>query len=274
MPRIHPTAVISKEAEIDSYAVIGPFCLITGKVKIGSGSILEGHVTIGSTHGIVEIGKGNHFYPGAVIGGPPQDIGYKGDQTSLIIGDHNIFRECTTVNIATTKGNHKTIMGHNGYFMAYTHVGHDCVIGDNVIIANDSHLGGHCEIGDGVTIGGVCAFNQFTKVGKLAFIAGYSVVNKDILPFSRAQGTYAVIRATNKIGMARKGFSREEVINMHKAIRILTKGSDTVEEGLARIAVECTPSPNIDYFVDFVRSSKRGIAFDRGDNSMIPKEEE
>ncbi len=127
-----------------------------------------------------------------------------GEPTHLIIGSNNTFREFSTVNLATSKGDKKTEIGNNGYFMAYTHVGHDCKVGNNVTIANDSHLGGHCEIEDGVTIGGVCAFNQFTKVGRGAFVAGSSVVNKDILPFCRAQGTYATIRATNKIGLARK----------------------------------------------------------------------
>ena len=226
--KIHPTSVISPDVEIAEDVEIGPYCLIQGKVKIGRGTIVEGHVTLGSRNGILEIGENNHFSPGAVIGGPPQDVSYKGESTRLIIGNNNTFREFSTANIATAKGDGKTEIGNNGYFMAYTHIGHDCKLGNNVIIANDSHLGGHCEIGDGVTIGGVCAFNQFTKVGRMAFIAGSSVINKDILPFARAQGNYAVIRATNKIGLARKGFSREEVMNVHKAIRIMIMGSDTV----------------------------------------------
>ncbi|MNL52969.1 Acyl-[acyl-carrier-protein]--UDP-N-acetylglucosamine O-acyltransferase [compost metagenome] len=147
--------------------------------------------------------------------------------------------------------------------MAYTHIGHDCQIADNVVIVNGVHLGGHCEIADNVTIGGVSALNQFTKVGRGAFIAGSSIVNKDILPFCRAQGNYATIRATNKIGLSRKGFPREEVANVHKAIRIIIMGSHTVEEGIARIKEECVMSPNIEYFIDFIRSSKRGIAVDR-----------
>jgi len=115
-----------------------------------------------------------------------------------------------------------------------------------------------------VVIGGLSAFNQFTKVGRGAFVAGSSIVNKDILPFCRAQGNYAYIRATNKVGLARKGFPREEVQNIHKAIRILTLGSDTIEEGLSRIRTECMMSPNLEYLIEFVRSSKRGIALRRG----------
>jgi UDP-N-acetylglucosamine acyltransferase len=261
--KIHPSSVISPEAQIADDVEIGPYCLIQGKVKIGKGTFVEGHVTIGTRYGVVEIGENNHFSPGAVIGGAPQDISYKGEPTALIIGNNNTFREFSTVNIATSKGDKKTEIGNNCYFMSYTHVGHDCKIGNNVIIANDSHLGGHCEIGDNVTIGGVCAFNQFTKVGRGAFIAGSSAINKDVLPFSRAQGNYATVRATNKIGLSRKGFSREEVSNVHKAVRIMIMGSHTVEEGIARIQAECTMSPNIEYFIEFIRSSKRGIAIDR-----------
>lgn len=257
---VHPSTVIQGQVEIADDVDIGPYCLIQGKVRIGRGTVIEGHVTLGSRHGILEIGENNTFAPGAVIGGPPQDITYKTEPNKLVIGSGNIFREFSTANIATSKGTRETVIGNNNYFMAYTHVGHDCQIGNNIVIANDTHLGGHTVIEDNVTIGGVCAFNQFTRVGKNCFIAGSSVVNKDILPFSRAQGNYAVCRATNKIGLQRKGFSIDEVENIHRAMRIVLMGSDTVDEAITRIKKECTGSPNIDYLVDFIRNSKRGIA--------------
>lgn len=262
--KIHPSTVIQGDVKIEDGVEIGPYCMIQGQVSIQKGTIIEGHVTIGSRYGVLEIGQNNHFSPGAVIGGPPQDISYKAEPTRLKIGNNNTFREFSTVNIATSKGDKETTIGDNNYFMAYTHIGHDCKIGNNVVIANDTHLGGHTEIEDNVVIGGLSAFNQFTKVGRGAFIAGSSIVNKDILPFCRAQGNYAVCRATNKVGLARKGFPREEVQNIHKAIRILLLGSDTVEEGLSRISSECKMSPNLEYLINFVRSSKRGIALHRG----------
>lgn len=270
--KIHPTSIIPEGTELGEDVEIGPYVLIQGKVKIGKGTFVEGHCTIGSRYGVVEIGENNHICPGAVLGGAPQDVSYKGESTKLIIGNNNVFREFCTVNLATGKADGKTEVGNNCYLMAYTHVGHDCKVGSNVIIANNSQLGGHCEIEDGVTIGAVCAFNQFTKVGKMAFIAGASVVIKDILPFSRARGSYAVISATNKIGLARKGYSREEVLNVHKALRILIKGSDTIDEGVARIQHECTPSPLIEYFINFVRSSKRGLAIDRSSKGALEDE--
>ncbi len=270
--KIHPTSVISPDAQFEEGVEIGPYCLIQGKVHIGKGTVVEGHVTIGSRNSVLTIGENNHFSPGAVIGGPPQDVSYKGENTELIIGNNNTFREFSTVNIATLKGTRKTVIGNHCYLMSYTHVGHDSVIGDHVIIANDSHIGGHCHIEDGVVIGGVCAFNQYTRVGKLAFIAGSSIVNKDILPFSRAHGNHAFIRATNKLGLARNGLSREEVMNIHKAIRIVVFGSDTIEEGIARILNECSPSENIQYLIDFMKTSKRGVALNRNAKESLESE--
>jgi UDP-N-acetylglucosamine acyltransferase len=151
--------------------------------------------------------------------------------------------------------------------MAYTHIGHDCKLQNNVIISNDVQVAGHCEFEDNVVIGGVCGFSQFTRVGKGAFIGGGSTINKDVLPFSRAQGNWALVRATNKVGLLRRGYSREEVQNIHKAIRIITKGSETIDEGIARIRAECAPSENVEYLIHFIKSSKRGIAIARGAKS-------
>lgn len=263
MAKIHPTSVISGDAEIGPDVEIGPYCLIQGKIKIGRGTFIEGHSTVGCRTSDIEIGENNHISPGAVIGGPPQDISYRGEPTKLVIGHNNTFREFTTVNIATAKGEGVTRIGNNCYLMSYTHIGHDCHLHDNVIISNDVQVAGHCEFEDNVVIGGVCGFSQFTRVGRGAFIGGGSTVNKDVLPFSRAQGNWALIRATNKVGLLRRGFSREEVQNIHKAIRIITMGSNSIDEGVARIQAECLPSENINYLINFIRSSKRGIAISR-----------
>ncbi len=266
--KIHPTSVVSPDVEIGLDVEIGPYCLIQGKGKIGKGTFVEGHVTLGYKHGFISIGENNHFSPGAVIGGPPQDISYKNEETSLIIGSNNTFREFSTVNIATAKADRKTEIGNNCYIMAYTHIGHDCKLGDNVIMSNNSQLGGHCEIESNVVISAMCGFNQFTRVGRGSFIAGGSVVNKDIPPFVRAEGHWATVRATNKIGLIRRGFSREEANNVHKAVRILVMGKGTVEENVERIRAECTPSENIEHFIHFVKSSKRGIAIVRGQKEV------
>lgn len=265
--KVHPSSVVSSDVILDEDVEIGPYCNIQGQVRIGKGTFVEGHVTIGSRYGIVEIGKNNHIAPGAVIGGPPQDIGYKAEPTKLIIGDNNVIREFTTLNIATTKGSGATVIGNNCYLMAYSHVGHDCKLGSNVIVANNTNFAGHCVVEDFVTIGGVCGFSQFTRIGKHSFVAGSSVANKDILPFSKAAGNWALVRATNKVGLLRKGFSKEEVTNIHKAIRIIIMGSATLEEAFKRIEDECTASENIQYLINFIKSSKRGIAISRGSHS-------
>ncbi|MEI7974119.1 MAG: acyl-ACP--UDP-N-acetylglucosamine O-acyltransferase, partial [Bdellovibrio sp.] len=151
---IHPTAVIEGEVEIGPDVEIGPYCHLQGKIKIGARTRLEGHVSLGSRFSRVIVGEDNSFSSGAVIGGPPQDLTYKNEVTSLRIGNRNIFREFSTVNIATTKGDGETFIGDDNYLMAYVHVGHDCKLGNRVVIANDSHLGGHTVLEDHVVVGG------------------------------------------------------------------------------------------------------------------------
>lgn len=258
--KIHPSSIVSKEAEIADDVEIGPFCSIAGKVTIGSGTKLVSHVSIGSEFGIVEIGKNNLFTSGCVVGGPPQDLKYKSEPTKLIIGDNNMIREMATLNIGTPGGGGVTRLGNGCLIMAYVHVAHDCLLGNNVVIANSTQLAGHVTIEDFARIGGVCAINQFVRIGKFAFIAGDSVINKDIVPYSMAQGRYAVIRATNRIGLERAGYSKEDIESINRAIRILTKGSSTVAEALERIDKECAKSDALDYFLNFIRSSERGLA--------------
>jgi UDP-N-acetylglucosamine acyltransferase len=251
--KIHPSSVVSKEAEIADDVEIGPFCAIVGKVKIGSGCKLVSHVSIGSEFGIVEIGKNNLFAAGCVVGGPPQDLKYKGEPTKLIIGDNNMIREMATLNIGTPTGGGVSQIGNGCLIMAYVHVAHDCILGNNVVIANSTQLAGHVTIEDFARIGGVCAISQFCRIGKFAFVAGDSAINK-------AQGRYAVIRATNRIGLERAGYKKEDIESVNRAIRILTKGSSTVAEALERIDKECPKSDALDYLLNFIRSSERGLA--------------
>lgn len=257
---IHPTAVISRKAKIGKNVSIGPFSVIEGEVTIGDDCILASHVVIGNRHGIVEMGQGNVFEAGAAIGGPPQDLSYKGEPTKLIIGDRNTFREFSTVNCATAKATGITHIGSDCLIMAYAHVAHDCVIGSHVVIANSNQLAGHVTLEDHVKTGGMCGFNQFCRVGKYAFVAGDSAVNKDILPYTISQGKYAVMRACNSIGLERAGYTKEDVESINRAIRIVTKGGGTVEQSLARIYAECTLSPSIEYFINSIKTSTRGLA--------------
>lgn len=257
---IHPTALIDSTVELGKNVSVGAYSIIQGKVEIGDNTTIENHVVIGCKTGVVKIGKNNRFSSSAVVGGPPQDLKYKGEATELIIGDNNMVREFVTMNLGTPTGGGKTIVGNNNLLMAYVHIAHDCNIGNHVVIANTSNLAGHVTIEDYVRVGGVCCFNQFVRLGKFSFIAGDSTVNKDILPFSMAQGKYAVCRATNSIGLERAGYPKEEVDNVYRAIRMILKGNRTMEEALKDIETECTASDNIQYLVNFIKKSERGIA--------------
>lgn len=258
-PRVHPTAIVSQDTELADDVEIGPFALIEGKVKIGRGCRIGGRAMIGSEHGEVIIGENNRFAPMSFVGGPPQDISYKNERTTLVIGNNNTFREFCTISIGTAKGKGTSVQDNN-YFMAYTHLGHDVRCGSNVVVANDSHIAGHTIIEDHVKIMGVCAFQQNVTVGKYVFLAGASVVTKDLLPFTQAQGNYAVSRATNKVGLQRSGVSADRVANIHKAVRSVLMGGRTIEESIAMIESECEMNEDIRYMIEFIRSSRRGIA--------------
>jgi UDP-N-acetylglucosamine acyltransferase len=257
---IHPTSFVSQEAEIDEGVEIGPFCVVKGRVKIGKGTVLESHAVVGSEKGLVEIGENNRIFPGACVGGEPQDKKYRGEETKLVLGDGNQIRECVTVSTGTVTGGGVTAIGDNNLIMAYCHFGHDSSLGNNNVIANSTQLAGHVQIGNHTIVGGMCATNQFVRIGDYAFIGGYSAINRDVLPFSIAQGNYAVVRATNKIGLERGGLSPQEIESIHKAIRIVSKGLQTLPESLKRIESECARNSYIEYLLDFIKSSERGLA--------------
>jgi len=257
---IHELAVISDQADIADGVTIGAFSVIQGKVKIGRGTHLENNVSIGCKSGEISIGENNYFLPGAVVGGPPQDLKYKGEPTELVIGNNNVIREFVTINVGTASGGGVTQIGNDNLLMAYVHIAHDCVLGDHIVIANSAQFAGHVVVEDHAIIGGVCAINQFVTIGKYSYIAGDSSVNKDILPYSMAQGKYAVMRATNKVGLERAGFSKEEIENIHKAIRAVIMGNRTVDESLKKITENCSPSEHLDHLIKFINASERGLA--------------
>jgi UDP-N-acetylglucosamine acyltransferase len=257
---IHPTAIVEKSVELDEGVSVGAFSILRGKCMVGRNTKIQSHVVMGSEHGVVIMGKNNVVHPGAIVGGPPQDLKFKGEQTSLEIGDDNIIREFATLNCGTATGGGVTKVGNNNLLMAYTHIAHDCLLHNNIAIANTSQLAGHVTVEDSVRIGGMCVFNQFITVGKNSFVTGDSACNKDIMPFTIAQGNHAVSRAANSIGLERAGFPTDEVENVRRAIRIVTKGTRTIDEALAEIATACRPSENITYLVNFIRKSERGVA--------------
>jgi UDP-N-acetylglucosamine acyltransferase len=258
---IHPSAIIAKSVELADDVSVGPFSVLQGRVRVGRGTRIASHVSIGSESTIVEIGENNVFQAGAIIGGPPQDISYKNEPTKLVIGSNNVFRECVTINCGTAKGGGVTKIGDSCMIMAYVHIAHDCQIGNNVIIANLVQFAGHVVVEDFVRIGGLCGIVQFVRIGKHAYIGGASSLRKDILPFCIAEGNdLARVRATNKIGLQRSGFSKDDVDNIARAIRFFVIGHRTVDEVLKKIAEECGTGKHIEHLVNFIKSSENGVA--------------
>lgn len=253
---IHPTAVVSPHAEIAEGAKIGPYSMIADHVAIGRNTEIGAHVVI---EGHTQIGERNKIYPFATIGTPPQDIGYRGEDTRLVIGDDNLIREYTTIHRATTKENWVTTVGNNNYIMAYAHIAHDCALGNHIIMSNVATLGGHITIGDHSILGGLVAVHQFVRIGAYAFLGGKSGVDRDVPPFMVIAGERAKLYGINRLGLRRLGFSQETIEGLKKAYQIIWRGNRSFREGIAQVRREIKPFPELDILLDFFDGSKRGI---------------
>ena len=254
---IKETAIISPDAVLAPDVIVGPYAVIGPDVKIGAGTVIGPHVRI---DGPTTIGERNQFVGQASIGTPPQDLKFKGEKTELRIGNDNVFREFVTINRGTTGGGGVTTIASNNFFMAYSHVAHDCHVGSNTIFANNATLAGHVDVGDFSTIGAFSAVHQFCRVGNHAFIGGGSICTQDVLPFVKTVGnrpaqTYGI----NTIGLERKGFSKETIEALQRAYRILVRSKLKLADALARIEAEFGSVPEVRYFVEFARESKRGV---------------
>ena len=254
---IHPTAIIHPNAALGRDVSVGPYAIVGDAVVLGDGCIVDSHVVI---EGPTRIGKDCRFFPFGSIGLPPQDLKYRGEPTKLIIGDSNIFREYVTIHRGTPAGGGQTVIGNHSLVMAYAHVAHDCILGDHVILANAATLAGHVSIADHATIGAFSGVHQFCKVGVHGFVGGYSVITKDVLPYSktvsaRETGNYGV----NTIGLERKGFSQESVQNIRAAFRILLQSKLNTSQALNVLREKFPNHPDIQPIIDFIQSSERGI---------------
>ncbi len=258
--KIHPTALVSEHAQISSEVEIGPYSVIDGDVEIGAHTIVESHVRIGSRFGTVVIGEHNFIQSGAALGGPPQDWSYKDARTRLELGDHNRIGEGASLNLGSEKGGGVTRVGNNTFIMAYAHVGHDCQIADETVLTNLSQLAGHVLIERGVVVSGAVGVTQFVRLGEYSFVAAGAMVNKDILPYTIAEGHWAVPRATNKVGLKRAGDSADETREVDRAVRFLLRKGLTIDEALEKIDVECSRNTRIEHLVDFINTTDRGIA--------------
>jgi UDP-N-acetylglucosamine acyltransferase len=257
MSRIHPTAIVSSEASLAADVDVGAYALIGSYVTIGAGTSIGPYTRV---EGTAVIGERNHFYGHGSIGGPPQDLKFKGEESRLEIGDDNTFREFVSINRGTTGGGGVTTIGSHNYFMVYSHVAHDCRVGSHTVFANSATLAGHVEVGDFATIGAFSAVHQFCRVGEHAFIGGGTMCTQDVLPYAktvspRDNASFGI----NTIGLERKGVSKESIEALQRAYRILVRSKLKLEDALQRIESELGSVPEARYLVEFVRASKRGF---------------
>ena len=255
-PQVDPRAVVHPDARLGEDVVVGPFCTVGAGAVLGDRTRLQSHVVI---DGRIVLGPDNHVSPFAVLGGPPQDLKYKGEETAVEIGAGNRFRECVTISRGTVGGGGVTRVGSNNLLMAYTHIAHDCQIGDRIVFANAATLAGHVEVGDDATVGGACGIHQFVRIAKHAFIGGCSVVSQDVLPWVITAGDRAKTHGVNVIGLERKGYPPETIRAIKRCYMTLFRSKLLMEEAVAKVDRELGRVPEVRYFLDFIAGSKRGI---------------
>lgn len=250
MTTIHPTAIVEDGARLGDEVTIGPYCTVGPHVTIGDRVTLRSHVVL---TGRTEIGAGTAIHPFAVIGGEPQDLSYKGEETGVTIGENCLIREYANVHRGTARGRQHTVVGPNCFLMVGAHVAHDCVVGRNVILVNQATLGGHATVGDFAVIGGLSAVQQRIRVGAYAFIGGVTGVTLDIIPYATALGERAELAGLNLIGLKRRGVDRATIHAMRAAYRELFFGDGSAEERQERIVAEYGSVPQVMTIIDFVR---------------------
>jgi len=250
---IHNSSVIDKKAKIGKNVKVGPFCYIGPQVQISDGVELISNVHI---EGNTKIGKGTKIFPFASIGTQPQDLKYKGESSSLEIGENNTIREYVTINPGTQGGGSKTVIGNNCLLMISSHIAHDCNIGNHVVIANNVPLGGHVTIEDSVVIGGNSAVQQFTRIGRLAMIGGMTGVLKDVIPFGLSFGNRNYLRGINIIGLKRKKYENKKIMELDKAYKKIFS-SKNLHENLSKINGEYKGNDLVTEVTNFIAKDKK-----------------
>lgn len=254
--RIHPTAVVDAAAELAADVVVGPGAVIGPAVRIGAGTQVGAGAQI---QGPTILGPGNRVFPNACIGFEPQDLKFAGEETRLEVGARNTFRELCTVHRGTGKGGGLTTIGDDNLFMVYSHVAHDCHVGSRTIFSNGGTLAGHVRVDDDAVIGAYSAVHQFCRVGRHAYIGGYSKIVQDPLPYAKTVGDKAAYYGMNRIGLERKGMDASTLDRVERALRVLVRGPRRLEEALEQLRRELGGHPEIDYLVEFVEGSERGV---------------
>ena len=255
-PQVHPTAVVARGAELASDVTVGPYAIIGAHVRIGAGTTVGPHVVI---EGNTQIGAKNRIFQFAAVGAVPQDLKYRGEDSTLIIGDANIIREFATLHPGTEGGGMVTRIGTGNLLMNYAHVAHDCLLGDYNILANGAQLGGHVTIEQYVVVGALSGVHQFVKLGESAIVGAGSMVSQDVPPFCNATGDRARLHGLNTVGLKRRGFSAEVVRALKQAYRVLFQSGLTVREAVPRVRREHAGIAEVERFVSFIERSERGV---------------
>ncbi|HMD97750.1 MAG TPA: acyl-ACP--UDP-N-acetylglucosamine O-acyltransferase [Terriglobia bacterium] len=256
--KAHPTAIIDPHAQIACSVSVGPYSIIGENVELGEDCEVMSHVVL---DGYTRMGKGNRIFPWAAIGLPPQDLKYQGEPTRLEVGDRNVFREFITVHRGTAEGGGVTRIGSHNLLMAYVHIAHDCQLGSHIIMANGASLAGHVEIQDHASVGAFCGVHQFTRIGAYSFLGSYTIVNQDILPYSKSSAPRPVeVLGANRIGLERRGLTAEDIGELQKAFRLLTRSKLNTTQALEAIEARGFKSEHVKFLVEFIKTSERGVA--------------
>ena len=254
---VHPTAIVDARAKVPASCQVGPYCVIGPEVELGERCRLVAHVAIA---GPTKIGVDNAFFPFCAIGMDPQDVTYQGEATRLEIGDHNEIRECVTITRGTVKGGSLTKVGSHTLIMAYAHIGHDSVIGDHCMLVNGATLAGHVTVEEWAVVGALCPVHQFVRIGAHSYVGGGTTITQDVLPFSMtsaARDTHAY--GMNKVGLERRGFSKERVRKIHHAYKTLLASKLNTSQALEKLKAEPDRGQDVDLLIHFIEASERGV---------------
>ena len=255
MVRIHPTAQVHPRACLHEGVEVGPYSIVEEGVEIGEGTIIRAHTVVQKG---TKVGRKCEIGPFAILGGPPQDVAYRGEPTFLEIGDRNIIREYVSIHRASREGE-ATKVGSDNFIMAYSHIGHDCKIGNQVVITSYAGISGHVLIEDMAIIGGQVGLHQFVRIGTLAMVGGNSAFNKDVPPYTMASGRPGRVFGLNVVGLRRKGVSPEVRRALSRAFRIFYRSGLNTSQALEKIKKEVDLYPEVLHFVEFIESSGRGV---------------
>ncbi len=256
--KAHPTAIIHPNVKLASSVTVGPYSLVGEGVELGEDCEVMSHCVL---EGNARLGKGNRIFPWACVGLAPQDLKYHGEPTRVEIGDGNTLREFITIHRATEAGDGVTRIGSHNLLMAYVHIAHNCHLGSHIIMANGASLAGHVEIQDYATVGAFCGIHQFCRIGAYSFLGSYSVVNQDILPYSKTSAPRPLnVLGANRLGLERRGLGADDLKELERAFRLLSRSKLNTTQALEAIDAAGFKSDHVRALVEFIRTSERGVA--------------